>query len=195
MLTTGDHDNLVLKTMSLNCIIGLPGWHSGKESAWNAGDVSSIPGWEDPLEKEIATHSSILAWKIPGTEDPEVLQSTGSQKSWTWLSDKITTKLQIVSGNQQIIFYWIVNICSAVGDIERWTKSAYKLGRCYHRPVRKSGLTHRAYSKSSTHYVQLISKWCYNPQCLSSEQEEISEATWGRSRQHLAGPVAMVKFG
>ena len=44
MLTTGDHDDLVLKTMSLNCIIGLPGWLSGKESAWNAGDVGSIPG-------------------------------------------------------------------------------------------------------------------------------------------------------
>ena len=114
----------------------------------------------------------------------------GITKDWTWLSDIITTKLQILSGNQQVIFYWIVNICSAVGDIERWTKSAYNLGRCYHHPE-----SHRACSKSSTHYVQLISKWCFNPQCLSSEQGGISEATWGRSRQHLAGSVAMVKFG
>ena len=37
-------------------------------------------GWEDPLEKEMATHSSILAWKIPWTEEPGRLQSTGSQK-------------------------------------------------------------------------------------------------------------------
>ena len=37
-------------------------------------------GWEDPLEKEMATHSSILAWKIPWTEDPGGLQSKGSQK-------------------------------------------------------------------------------------------------------------------
>ena len=43
-------------------------------------------GWEDPLEKEMATHSSILAWRIPWTEEPGRLQSTGSQ-SWTWLSD------------------------------------------------------------------------------------------------------------
>ena len=35
--------------------------------------------WEDPLEKEIATYSSILAWKIPWTEEPEGLQSMGSQ--------------------------------------------------------------------------------------------------------------------
>ena len=37
-------------------------------------------GWEDPLEKEIATHSSTLAWKIPWTEEPGRLQSMGSQR-------------------------------------------------------------------------------------------------------------------
>ena len=36
-------------------------------------------GWEDPLEKEVATHSSILAWKIPWMEEPGGLQSMGSQ--------------------------------------------------------------------------------------------------------------------
>ena len=40
-------------------------------------------GQEDPLEKEITTHSIILAWKIPWTEEPEGLQSMGSQKSQT----------------------------------------------------------------------------------------------------------------
>ena len=42
--------------------------------------------WEDFLEKEMATHSSILAWKAPWTEEPGGLQSTESQKSQTWLS-------------------------------------------------------------------------------------------------------------
>ena len=37
-------------------------------------------GWEDPLEEEIATRSSTLAWKIPWTEEPGRLQSTGSQR-------------------------------------------------------------------------------------------------------------------
>ena len=37
-------------------------------------------GWEDPLEKEVATHSSILAWRIPWTEEPGGLQSMGSQR-------------------------------------------------------------------------------------------------------------------
>ena len=38
-------------------------------------------GWEDPLEEEMATHSSILAWKIPWTEEPCGLQSMGSQRA------------------------------------------------------------------------------------------------------------------
>ena len=37
-------------------------------------------GWEDPLEKEMATHSSILAWRIPWAEEPGGLQSTGLQR-------------------------------------------------------------------------------------------------------------------
>ena len=44
----------------------------------NAGDAESL-GQEDPLEKEMATHSSILAWEIPWTEEPEGIQSMGSQ--------------------------------------------------------------------------------------------------------------------
>ena len=40
-------------------------------------------GWKDPLEKETATHSSILAWKIPWAEEP----GHGVAKSWTWLSN------------------------------------------------------------------------------------------------------------
>ena len=44
-------------------------------------------GQEDPLEKEMATHSSILAWGIPWTEEPGRLQSMGWQKSQTQLSD------------------------------------------------------------------------------------------------------------
>ena len=42
-------------------------------------------GWEDPLEEGMATHSSILAWKIPWTEEPGGLQSIGVTKSRTQL--------------------------------------------------------------------------------------------------------------
>ena len=44
-------------------------------------------GWEDPLEKVMATHSSILAWGIPWTEDLSGLQSIGSQRGWMRLSE------------------------------------------------------------------------------------------------------------
>ena len=44
-------------------------------------------GQEDPLETEMATHFSTLAWKIPWTEEPGVLQSLGLTRVWTQLSD------------------------------------------------------------------------------------------------------------
>ena len=56
----------------------------------NAGDVRDmglIQGWEDPLEKEMATHSSSLAWTVPWTEEPGGLPSMGSQKSCAHWSD------------------------------------------------------------------------------------------------------------
>ena len=61
--------------------IYFPDGSDGKASAYNVGDpwVQS-QGREDLLEKEMATHSSILAWKIPWTEEPDRLQSMGSQK-------------------------------------------------------------------------------------------------------------------
>ena len=51
-----------------------PPWRlSGKESACSAGDMGLILGSEISLEKEVTTHSSILAWKIPWTEEPSGL--------------------------------------------------------------------------------------------------------------------------
>ena len=53
-------------------------------------------GREDPLEKGTATHSSILAWRIPWTEEPGGLQSTGSQRvGHDWVTNTTTTTLQL----------------------------------------------------------------------------------------------------
>ena len=90
-------------------IPGFPGGSAVKNPPTNAGDTSLIPGLGRLLEKEMATHSSILASLIPGlgrllekemathssilacemprTLEPGGLQSMGSQKSWTQLSD------------------------------------------------------------------------------------------------------------
>ena len=61
---------------------GLPWWLSVKnlplmqETTYSAGDLGSIPGWEDPLEKEMATHSGIPAWEISRTEEAGRQQCT-----------------------------------------------------------------------------------------------------------------------
>ena len=55
---------------------GFPDDSDDKESAFNAGD----PGWEDPPEKGLATHSSALVWRVPWTEEPGRLQSMGLQR-------------------------------------------------------------------------------------------------------------------
>jgi len=50
-----------------------------KNQVANAGDIRSL-GWEDPLEEGMATHSSILVWRIPWTEEAGGLRSMGSQR-------------------------------------------------------------------------------------------------------------------
>ena len=57
--------------------VDIPGGSVGKESACNAGDL----GWEDPLEEDRATHSSLLAWRMLWTEEPGGLQFLGSQRA------------------------------------------------------------------------------------------------------------------
>ena len=62
-------------------MLGLPRWLSGKESASQCKEMQEFsPSREDPLEEEMATHSSILAWRISWTEEPDALQSIGSQR-------------------------------------------------------------------------------------------------------------------
>ena len=56
-------------------------------NAGDTGDLGLIPGQEDPLEKEMATHSSIFAWEIPWTESLVGYSPWDHKKSWTQLSD------------------------------------------------------------------------------------------------------------
>ena len=82
----------------IRCFSGFPGGASGKCRSgvvtvsgddWghlpaNAGDIrdtSPIPGREGPLEEGMATHSSVLAWRVPWTEEPSGLRSTGLQRA------------------------------------------------------------------------------------------------------------------
>ena len=66
---------------SSTCVsMGCPAGSDGKESACSAGDVGLNPGLGRSLEKGMATHSSILAWRIPWIEEPGELQSVESQR-------------------------------------------------------------------------------------------------------------------
>ena len=91
-------------------------------SAMQETPVQSV-GQEDPLEEEMATHSGILAWEIPWTEEPGSLHFMESQKSRTWLCNHTTTTdlknyetklvmLQVTSGSEQTgsTPCWVVRI-------------------------------------------------------------------------------------
>ena len=74
-----------------------PSGSDSKESACSAEDLGSIPGSGRSLEKGMTTHSSILAWRIPWTEEPGGLQSMELQRvrhNWvTFTSDKVKSKV------------------------------------------------------------------------------------------------------
>ena len=67
-----------------------------KKFACEEGDLDSIPGQEDPVEKGMTTHSAIPAWKIPWAEDPGGLESMGSQRvghDWETNTDIIAASI------------------------------------------------------------------------------------------------------
>ena len=70
---------------------GFPGGSDSEESACNVGDLGSIPGLGRSPGEGTTTHSSILAWRIPRTEEPGGLQSMGSQSvSQDWVTFTVT---------------------------------------------------------------------------------------------------------
>ena len=82
---------------------GFPGGSNRKESACNAGDVGALGG-KDPLEKEMATCSSSLAWRIPWTEELGGLQSMGSQR--VDMTEQLTLSLsfQFLEGDAALCY-------------------------------------------------------------------------------------------
>ena len=107
----------------LNIIYGLPWCLNGNESAcqtwvWSLGE-------EDPLEKEMATHSCILAWEITWTEEPGRLQSTGSQVRYN-----LATK-QESNNILYLCVYIYINIFFMHLSIDRLTDTSFPcLGYC-----------------------------------------------------------------
>ena len=96
--------NMLLLKLS----VGFPGGSDGKASACNVEDPGLIPGSEDPLEKEMATHSSTLAWKIPWTEEPGGLQSMGLHDWATSLSYPVNTHMTDMVQWKPLVFLAIL---------------------------------------------------------------------------------------
>ena len=82
-------------------------------------------GWEDPLEDNTASHSSILAWKIPWTEKPGGLQSTGSQRvrqDWSDLSHSYIFITVVLFLNLPNPMLYVTSFCKTciLNHIEKW---------------------------------------------------------------------------
>ena len=96
----------ILEWMAIPCF---PGGSEGKESACHAGDLGSIPGSGRSLEEGMATHSSILTWRVPWTEDPGRLQSMGSQRvrnDWATNSFILGALVNIKSKRRVSVSHW-----------------------------------------------------------------------------------------
>ena len=77
-------------------VMGFPGGSVVKNPPDNEGDLGPSLDWEDALEKGMATHSSILAWRIPRTEGPGGLQPMGWQRVAQWVTKHERTTCNIL---------------------------------------------------------------------------------------------------
>ena len=115
-----------------------PSGSDSKEFACNAGDPGSIPGLVGPLEKEMATHSSLLAWRIPRTEEPNgpwVLKDLDrtewlNRTDWTewmihthWAPDIKVSSTYVYVSVKALVYLWfcfVVSIWICIVDEEMW---------------------------------------------------------------------------
>ena len=100
---------LKLKTLYLSFLSGLNflGGSDSKASACNAETCVRSLGQEDPLEKEMATHSSTLAWKIPWTEERGTLQSMESQRARHDFTFTFLVVSMVVFRAQHLKWWWV----------------------------------------------------------------------------------------
>ena len=122
-----------------------PGGSAGKESSCNAGDLVWSLGQEDPLKKEVTTHSSILAWRIPWTEEPGGLQSMGSQRvRHDWATNTFTHSISVETSYAVI---WIEDSQLSIQATESlFSVSLFLFGRQVHLYYLFSDSTYKGWS-------------------------------------------------
>ena len=89
-------------------------------------------GWEDPLEKGLATHSSILAWRIPWTEEPGRIQSLGSQRvGHNWATNTLTALIRYVTMAKTSIVFGF-RFLMTLNRVSTWLPGTRQAGSlCY----------------------------------------------------------------
>ena len=133
--------------------------------------MGSIPGSGRSLEKEMATHSSILAWETPWTEEPGRLQSMGLQKSKTWLS--------LSGSNNKLCFWqWWLKFTSSLLEASMWYSCslvfARKLGSRHPHPPTHTpicGCSSLSYKMAKCLHITYIHPLVYGlPRWLSGKE-------------------------
>ena len=122
--------------MQTKQLTGFPSGSVGKESACNAGDLGVIPGSGRSLEKEMATHSSISAWKIPWTEElgREERLSLQNIKQLMQLNIKRTANtIQKMGRRSSLAVQWL-RICLLMQ--ETWVQSLVREDSTHHEATR-----------------------------------------------------------
>ena len=103
--TSGPRDQTCISCISKQVLYHFPGGSEVKASACNAGDQVPSLDQEDPLKKEMATHSSTLSWKIPWMEKPGRLQSVGSQRVGHDWATSLSLSLPLVPRGKPTLWY------------------------------------------------------------------------------------------
>ena len=103
-------------------LLGFLSSSNGKDSAGNVGDLGLIPGSERSLEKVMATHSNILAWRISWTEEPGRLQSMRSQRigpNWaTFTFDHLLAILEEEMATYSSLLAWKIPWTEESGGLQ-----------------------------------------------------------------------------
>ena len=114
--------------------------------------MGSVPSLEDPLEKEMVAHSSMLAWEVQWTEEPGGYVVHVVPESWTWLSDStaMTGTLQCLS---PLVWETLIDLLAALTSQDEWY-----MGRCWSKLWRGEGMWWTGCSVSHQEWPQLCGR-------------------------------------
>ena len=148
--------------------------------------VSSV-SWEDSLEEKMATHSSIFTWRIPRTEEPDGIQSMGSQRVWhNWMnrSRRRRNKHLLLSGNyfRNITVNKVFGLRELALDRHAWGVEEQFLLLLFSCPVVSEEQRNRKKKKQTCHQTVYHLSHLGNP-CLMLENNKCDRAEESQRRK------------